>query len=40
MSADHYAHAAWETLQEIRRTLGIHIGHIVFTTDERDPEWM
>jgi hypothetical protein len=30
MSADHYAHAAWETLVEIKKALGIHI----------EPEWL
>ncbi|GFZ47020.1 hypothetical protein JCM24511_04246 [Saitozyma sp. JCM 24511] len=37
--AEHYAHAAWEALREIEAVLGIHLEHIIFTTDEPDPDW-
>jgi hypothetical protein len=38
-TTEHYAHAAWEALREIKELLNIDIQRIIFTTDERDPEW-
>ncbi|RSH89149.1 hypothetical protein EHS25_002815 [Saitozyma podzolica] len=38
-TAEHYAHGAWEALREIEAVLGIHLEHIIFTTDEPDPNW-
>jgi hypothetical protein len=38
-TTEHYAHAAWEVLRDIKELLNIDIQRIIFTTDERDPEW-
>ncbi|GFZ52406.1 hypothetical protein JCM24511_10179 [Saitozyma sp. JCM 24511] len=38
-TTEHYAHAAWEALLEIRDVLGIDMEHIICTTEKRDPEW-
>lgn len=38
-TTEHYARAASEALRENRDLLGFNIEHIIFTTDERDPEW-
>jgi hypothetical protein len=40
LSPDNFAFAAWEIMQKMKNQLGIHIQHVIVTSDNQDPGWM